>query len=166
MSHKLSTLDAWKIISMLTITGIIMVTVEYYGIGFIVSSLIVFAWLYSLNIELSKTHKIKYKHVNIVSAIGIIASIAFVYLPIILYLLKVEYNALIILPFGIALLYCLYYLVNNISILLANLENGKEYKFKAAILIWAWPIGLWFLQPRIQSVLSNKKPNKSFQPDR
>ena len=61
-----------------------------------------------------------------------------------------------VLPLHFFALYCLFYLWQFVAKNLAIAEKGKEVEFPQYmwlfLLLWFFPIGIWFLQPRINQL--------------
>jgi hypothetical protein len=71
-------------------------------------------------------------------------------------LLRYPITILIHLYSMFAILYGLYFLSKSLVMIEKNrVVNFREYS-KTLLLIWVYPVGIWFIHPRIQQVLNNR----------
>jgi|GEM_PF-1398739 len=151
MKYNIATLDAWKAFALLCSVFLLMVLlIPFYGLGFVVAGLAVFAWLHSIAFELSKVNSVQSSKFTVFSLVGAAASVLLVIVP------TGYLGAGIVLRciLGCALLGSMLFLMYAVGSLLARAEKDSPPKINAAWLVYAWPIGVWYLQPRLKSVLS------------
>lgn len=75
---------------------------------------------------------------------------------------------LAIFPFHLLAMFCLFYAPGFVARNLAVAERGKAVPFRdyagALFLLWFFPIGIWFIQPRINRLYSSFVPANSIGP--
>lgn len=155
MTIIIATMNSWKLFSILVLSAILMIALmPFYGIGFFVGAAAIFGWLYSISSELAKKNGKSVTRSKLLSLVGITSTVIFILSP---HLKKLGVNTpleLIIAPVGIVLLGSMMYLMTDISSLLTDAEREAKQKVNAFVLVWLWPVGVWFLQPRLQRVLA------------
>jgi predicted membrane channel-forming protein YqfA (hemolysin III family) len=150
MARIIATLDAWKLFVLLTISAILMILLmPYGGLGFIVMGLSLFTWLFCITHELAKTNSIDTSNYIFASVAGGSSSILFVLAGHLLEKLQLAVGAIIALVF----LSCLVYLMVSVGLLLAKAEKTLPAKINVGLLVYLWPVEVWYLQPRLQNVL-------------
>ena len=149
MTYTIATLKAWKAFILLSASSILMIVLmPYGGLGFVVAAIGIFAWLVSIAVQLSKYNCQSTKRYFVVFGFGVCSSIIFVLAPPSLFIIGVVC--------GIGFLACMLYFISTIGAQLAKAEASKKLRTNGSLLVYAWPIGVWFLQPRLRKVLIHK----------
>jgi len=150
VTFKIATLSAWKVFSLLVlITSLMIILMPFNGLGFLIAALGMFGWLYSISYELCLKASQAPKRIKRITVMGLVSSILFILVPLIVFPKYV--TALLVFGVGAAFMYSMLYLIFKSSRLLQSIDPTIKYSF---ILIWAWPVGVWFLQPKLQKLLS------------
>jgi len=150
VTFKIATLSAWKVFSLLVlITSLMIILMPFNGLGFLIAAFGMFGWLYSISYELCLKASQAPKRIKRITVMGLVSSILFILVPLIVFPKYV--TALLVFGVGAAFMYSMLYLIFKSSRLLQSIDPTIKYSF---ILIWAWPVGVWFLQPKLQKLLS------------
>ena len=154
--HEIATADAWKVFAALLVSAVLMVVLmPITRFGFVLAALFLFGWLSAIARELAKANGMSPRRVDFVGVLGFICALVFAF-PYYLdfEVPKVMGVVFFVLP-GLATLGCMCYLVLRVGPLLAMLESKTETRaeINGSVLAWIWPVGVWFLQPRLQRVL-------------
>ncbi|QDF76650.1 MULTISPECIES: hypothetical protein [Shewanella] len=154
--HTLATLDSWKVFLLLVVSSILMVVLmPFKGLGFLIAAVVIFTWLYSINSELSRATGKSQVKPKVLSTLGLFSVCVFMVAPYLAAFFKEIPFQFIILPIGIVFLVTMLRLMTDAGTLLKEAENLEKPKVSASFLIWLWPLGVWFLQPRLQKVLAS-----------
>ena len=174
----------------ITLNNISMMTIIYNLIG-IISGLIYFAWIWSIGININNILKLKidmeFKYYNILRfKIKMNAKLfksAVIYFPVYFVLLFVfttlERNNIyfddnvvfnmwyIIIPFHLlamlSLIYSIYYCYKIIKTIKIKKLVIFGIKINEFFLLFCYPIGIWYIQPRINSIY--EKDNNETNPE-
>jgi hypothetical protein len=156
VTHAIATAHAWKVFAaLLAAAGLMLNFLTTNRLGFVCFVVMLFGWLSSVAVELAKANGMLPRTQASVGALGIVSVLAFSFPD---YLPLAVPNAVVAfyLPLsGFGLLVCMMYLLICIGSLLEKLEGmaGKKPRTNASLLVWMWPVGIWFLQPRLRQVL-------------
>ena len=124
-----------------------------FDIGYILAVTIIFGWILLLGISLSKRCK-----APAVPLIRLKLAIGYAWAYAIAGWLYFMYSMPgYIIPFHILAMFCVFYSFLFIakSLVQAEKENGVENKCKfcVVLMVWFFPIGVWFLQPRVKRAM-------------
>lgn len=149
MTHIIATMKAWQIFLILCTTAALMVyLISYYGLGMLIAMIVIHTWLYSMTIELAKhleKNTSRYKRIYYFCIAASIATTGPLYF--------LPFGSILVPIFMLILFGCIVFLMFEVGELLGHAEHEQPSKINGAILVYAWPIGVWFLQPRLRSVL-------------
>lgn len=150
MTYIIATLKAWKLFLLLTSAVVLMfLLMQYGGLGFVVAGVTIFFWMFSMSVELAKINTMKTTKYTVSFLMGTIATVTFVLVPF----GSVIAGKVLASFIGLILLANMMYLMFAVGSLLAVAEKNGKLNLNATWLVYAWPIGVWYLQPRLQKVL-------------
>lgn len=156
MTHEIATADAWKVFSVLVVSaGLMVVLMPITRLGFVLSALAIFGWLCAIARELAKANGLNLRRVEYVGVLGFVCALAFAFPDYLGFVVPKALGAVSFALSALGLLGCMVYLALRVGPLLAKLEakTGTKTEINASILVWIWPVGIWFLQPRLQQAL-------------
>jgi hypothetical protein len=134
----------------------------------IVSTVILFGWLYTIATrlypKLPQYHQLKigrFRFAFFFPVIYIVAAICFIFA-------MVSSDApkwiFVIVPLHIFAMVCLFYVLYYTAKSLKTVELQRRVNFGdyagEFFLLWFWVIGVWFIQPRINTIFANDEPSE------
>lgn len=141
---------------------------------FILTNFVFMSWLWSIGVGLNKslphenslnikTFKTLFYFVNsYIFIIFIISNITsrIIFDPIFNeYVVLLNNLYIVIIPVHLFSIFCLIYLLYFVSKTIKSIELMKEVKFGEFVgelfLFWLFPVGIWFIQPRINKIIEN-----------
>jgi hypothetical protein len=129
----------------------------------IIGLIIFFLWLMLLGLQINKIKEIPYHFSNLLLVLATISATS-TYIEMNLQVLLKEYDFIpfyigfILMPFTI---WGLIYIFSRIPKSLNSIENKRIVKsseyLKDSLLLFIFPIGVWFIQPRINKIAKEEK---------
>lgn len=158
LTHKIATAQAWKIFLILLVAaGTMFILIATNRFGFVLFVAALFGWLTSMGVELVKANGVPTRRMGTVGALGFAFALGFSYGDYLAFAIPKAFAPYLFAMFGFGFLGCMLYLMLCNGPLLAKLEErmGTKPRANAALLVWLWPVGIWFLQPRLRQALRN-----------
>lgn len=158
VTHEIATAQAWKVFLVLSVAaGTMFILIATNRFGFVLFVAALFGWLTSMAVELVKANGEPTRRTGAVGALGFVFALGFSFADYLAYAIPKAFAPYSIAMSGFGFLGCMLYLMLCIGPLLAKLEErmGAKPRANAALLVWLWPMGIWFLQPRLRQALRN-----------
>jgi hypothetical protein len=158
LTHEIATAQAWKTFLVLSVAaGTMFILIATNRFGFVLFVAALFGWLTSMAVELVRANGVPTKRMGTVGALGFAFALGFSFPDYLAFAIPKAFAPYSVVISGFGFLGCMLYLMLCIGPLLAKLEErmGTKPRANAALLVWLWPIGIWFLQPRLRQVLRN-----------
>lgn len=157
MSLKISffaSFSPWIIFLVLMITAIGGNLIPF---GISLFAFVMLAWLFSVGLALQEKLPARFD----VSTRWFKILLAYVFFYVMLTNLFVNIELFYVIPFHLLAVYGMFYALYFVSRSLVTAEEKQSLRFDRYIgtlfLFWFFPIGIWFVQPRVRRILKNIK---------
>ena len=145
-------LKHWQLFLLFALS--VMLQTISHEIGFIFTFAILLGWTYSISIGINNLLPPNLKHKTGFFEFNI--GYAFIYIGLSRYLLQQEALLEIIIPFHIYAYYAIFYSFFFAARQIRTFQNMRPTAFGECLslifLFWCSPIGLWFIQPQVNSI--------------
>jgi len=153
--------QAWKIFliyfSILIITGFLyffnLNSLSTNSLFYVINDLFVLLWLYSVGCQLYPfipTNQMNLLLFQVIALVSFLILLSFFFYP------PVFHTSATIIFLNLAIAFLVFFVAKSIVIAEANEKDCVDSCFGVFVYIWIFPIGIWFVQPRITKIIKNR----------